>query len=159
MTTFDNPLRRTVQPPTLAGFALALPLALALALLIVFAGSYHIGKGENGGTGPALITGIGCLAITGILFAWIRPGTPSPAPRSSSACSQSCLSPRSGQARHLCSPLLRSLQPTTRRPVAASAPYKHSRSSPRRSPSLSPSPKVTCSRRQGRRWEWPVTDS
>ena len=68
MTTLDSHLRRTaVQPPLLAG------VGIALALVIVFAGNYHVGNGENGGMGPALITGIGCLVLTGILFALILP--------------------------------------------------------------------------------------
>ena len=41
---------------------------LALAAVIVFAGNYHVPTGENGGLGPAIVTGIACLAVTAFLY-------------------------------------------------------------------------------------------
>ncbi|TAM90838.1 MAG: hypothetical protein EPN43_05155 [Jatrophihabitans sp.] len=50
------------------------------ALLIVFVANYHVPKGENGGTGPGIMTGLGCLALAGLLFGvllpWLRTREP-----------------------------------------------------------------------------------
>lgn len=46
---------------------------LALALLIIVAGNYHLTKGEHGGTGPALVTLIGCTILTAALFGFVLP--------------------------------------------------------------------------------------
>ncbi|HEY7622630.1 MAG TPA: hypothetical protein VH834_22855 [Solirubrobacteraceae bacterium] len=48
-------------------------IGLVVALVIVFAGNYHVESGENGGTGPAIITGVVCLALTLALFGYVVP--------------------------------------------------------------------------------------
>ncbi|MDX6216559.1 MAG: hypothetical protein QOG99_2143 [Frankiales bacterium] len=67
---------RTLQitAPVAAG------IGLALALAIIFAGNYHVSTGENGGIGPALITAIGCLILSGILFGVVLPSSASSSP-------------------------------------------------------------------------------
>ena len=70
MTTVQNREQR---------FALAAPPAaavgLALAFVIIFAANYDVGKDESGGTGQALVTAIGCLILTGVLFGVVLPRT------------------------------------------------------------------------------------
>ena len=45
----------------------------ALGILIVVAANYHVQKGENGGTGPALTTAIICLVLAVALFGYVVP--------------------------------------------------------------------------------------
>lgn len=52
------------------GLALA---GFVVALVIVVVGNYNVGKGENGGTGPALFTSILCLVLTLALFGYVVP--------------------------------------------------------------------------------------
>lgn len=40
-------------------------------LIIVVAGNYNVGKGENGGTGPALFTAILCAVVAAALFGFV----------------------------------------------------------------------------------------
>jgi hypothetical protein len=69
-TTTQTPQPRLTlaAPPTAA-------VGLALALVIIFASNYHVGKDESGGTGPALVTAIGCLVLTAVLFGVVLPRT------------------------------------------------------------------------------------
>lgn len=65
----------TVSKPT-AALTKAGPLAalgLLLAIVIVVVGNVNVSKGENGGAGPALFTGILCLVLTAVLFGAIVP--------------------------------------------------------------------------------------
>lgn len=68
MSTYSGaPTRRALGTPALAG------LGAIAALIIVFAGNYHVKSGENGGTGPAIITGAICLALAVVLFGYVVP--------------------------------------------------------------------------------------
>lgn len=59
-TTSDRrAVRLTSQTAAVSG--------LALAGIIIFAGNYHVARGENGGLGPAVITAVGCLLLSAIL--------------------------------------------------------------------------------------------
>lgn len=51
----------------------AAALGITGALVIVFAANFHVRKGDNGGTGPAIITGLGCLVVAALLFALVIP--------------------------------------------------------------------------------------
>ena len=69
--------RTVIAPPTTsprrtAGFAIA---GLAIAALVIVAGNRDVKPGENGGTGPALITAVFCLVVAGILFGLVIPRT------------------------------------------------------------------------------------
>lgn len=66
-TSESRTTRVTSQTAAVAG--------LALAGLIIFAGNHHVAAGENGGLGPALITGIGCLLVTAVLYRLVLPRT------------------------------------------------------------------------------------
>lgn len=46
---------------------------VALAGIVIFAGNYDVTKGENGGTGPAVVTSVLCLALAAALFALVLP--------------------------------------------------------------------------------------
>jgi hypothetical protein len=59
-------LRRLDSVPV----ATAAAFGIAGALLIVFVANYHVPKGENGGVGPGIITGLGCLILATLLF-WV----------------------------------------------------------------------------------------
>lgn len=48
-------------------------VGLIAALVIVFAGNYHVPAGENGGTGPGIVTGVICLALAAGLFGYVVP--------------------------------------------------------------------------------------
>lgn len=48
---------------------------IAIAGLIIFAGNYNVGRGENGGLGPAIITAVGCLLVTAVLYGAVLPRT------------------------------------------------------------------------------------
>lgn len=48
---------------------------LVLSAVVIGAGNYHVAKGENGGTGPAIVTGILCVIITALLFGIVVPRT------------------------------------------------------------------------------------
>jgi len=48
---------------------------LGVAGLIIFAGNYNVVKGENGGVGPAIITAVGCLLVTAVLYGAVLPRT------------------------------------------------------------------------------------
>lgn len=47
--------------------------AFVLAILIVVAANWDVRKGENGGTGPALVTAIICLLLAAALFGFVVP--------------------------------------------------------------------------------------
>lgn len=64
-TSTVGPTRPLAQTMAVAG--------IAVAGLIVFAGNYNIGKGENGGLGPAIITAAGCLLVTAVLYGAVLP--------------------------------------------------------------------------------------
>lgn len=52
------------------------PLAatgLALAGLVIFAGNYDVQPGENGGTGPAIVTAVICVVLAAVLFGYVVP--------------------------------------------------------------------------------------
>ena len=68
MATMDTDRRRfaLTSPPMAA-------VGLALALVIIFAANVNVGKDDSGGTGPALVTAIGCLVLTGVLFGIVLP--------------------------------------------------------------------------------------
>jgi hypothetical protein len=68
MSTFSGATSRPrITAPTLG------LVALVVALVIVFAGNYHVPSGENGGTGPGIVTGIICLALAAGLFGYVVP--------------------------------------------------------------------------------------
>lgn len=46
---------------------------LGLAAVVIVAGNYHVSKGENGGLGPAISTGILCAIVTIGLFSLLVP--------------------------------------------------------------------------------------
>jgi len=48
-------------------------IGLVLAIVIVAAGNYNVPKGENGGTGPAIFTGILCVALTAAMYGLVVP--------------------------------------------------------------------------------------
>jgi hypothetical protein len=62
-------LRRLDALPT----ATAAAAGISGALLIVFVANYRVPAGQNGGTGPGVITGLGCLALAGLLFGLVLP--------------------------------------------------------------------------------------
>lgn len=66
-TSHLNPARPIAQTTAVAG--------LAIAAVIIFAGNYHVAKGENGGLGPAIITAVGCLLLSGVLYGAVLPRT------------------------------------------------------------------------------------
>lgn len=70
MTTATTELRR----PRLAAQTTAVG-GLAIAGIVIFAGNYHIARGENGGLGPAVITAVGCLLLTAVLYGAVLPRT------------------------------------------------------------------------------------
>jgi len=45
------------------------------AAIIIVLGNTNVdhAAGENGGLGPALVTGAGCLVLAAVLFAWVLP--------------------------------------------------------------------------------------
>lgn len=67
MTITDRLSRPNVSAPILG------VVGVALALVIVFAGNYNVPKGENGGTGPGIVTGIICLVLALALFGYVVP--------------------------------------------------------------------------------------
>lgn len=46
---------------------------LALALVVVVLGNVGVQPGENGGTGPAIFTGVLCVLVTAALFGVVLP--------------------------------------------------------------------------------------
>ncbi|HET6911060.1 MAG TPA: hypothetical protein VFH54_17155 [Mycobacteriales bacterium] len=62
-----NPVRPLAQTTAVTG--------LGIAGLIIFAGNYNLGRGENGGVGPAIITAVGCLLVTAVLYGAVLPRT------------------------------------------------------------------------------------
>lgn len=66
-STSISPSRPVAQTAAVAG--------TAIAGLIIFAGNYHIARGENGGLGPAIITAVGCLLVTAVLYGVVLPRT------------------------------------------------------------------------------------
>jgi hypothetical protein len=48
---------------------------LVLAAVVIGAGNYHVAKGESGGTGPAIVTGILCVVLAAVLFGLVVPRT------------------------------------------------------------------------------------
>ena len=68
MSTFSGaPSRPRIAAPTVG------LVALAVALVIVFAGNYHVPSGDNGGTGPGIVTGIICVLLAAGLFGYVVP--------------------------------------------------------------------------------------
>lgn len=49
------------------------PVGLVVAGLIVFAGNYDVRKGDNGGTGPGIVTAIICIVLAAALFGHVVP--------------------------------------------------------------------------------------
>jgi hypothetical protein len=66
-TSTPSPARPLAQTAAVTG--------IAIAGLIIFAGNYHVAKGENGGLGPAIITAVGCLLVTAVLYGAVLPRT------------------------------------------------------------------------------------
>ncbi|MGH8891075.1 MAG: hypothetical protein ACRDV3_15105 [Acidothermaceae bacterium] len=48
-------------------------LGLLLAAVVVVAGNVNVSKGQNGGAGPAIFTGILCLVLAAVLFGVVVP--------------------------------------------------------------------------------------
>jgi hypothetical protein len=67
-TSTLNPARPQAQTTAVTG--------IAIAGLIIFAGNYNVGKGDNGGLVPAIITAAGCLLVTAVLYGVVLPRTP-----------------------------------------------------------------------------------
>lgn len=65
----------TGSPRRTAGYAAA---GLALAAVVIVAGNWDVQPGENGGTGPALVTAAFCLVVAGVLFGLVLPRTRRP---------------------------------------------------------------------------------
>jgi hypothetical protein len=59
-TSTVRPTRPHAQTTAVAG--------IAIAGLIIFAGNYNVGNGENGGLGPAIISAAGCLLVTAVVY-------------------------------------------------------------------------------------------
>jgi hypothetical protein len=59
--------RPTPKAPTLAA------AGLALAIVVIVAGNYHVAKGENCGTGPAISTAVVCAVVTAAMFGLLVP--------------------------------------------------------------------------------------
>jgi hypothetical protein len=70
MTTANaaSPAARVSRPDLLTG-----AVGLVAGLVIVFLGNYHVDKGENGGTGPGIVTAIICVALAAALFGYVVP--------------------------------------------------------------------------------------
>lgn len=66
-TTATAPARSLRNPTTCAA------IGLTLAFVVIVAGNYHVAPGENGGTGPAIVTGILCLVLTAAVFGFVVP--------------------------------------------------------------------------------------
>jgi hypothetical protein len=72
-----TPTRAAVAAPT-ASPRRTLGLAaggLAVAAVVIVAGNWDVQPGENGGTGPALVTAAFCLVVAGALFGLVVPRT------------------------------------------------------------------------------------
>jgi hypothetical protein len=69
-TTEQTALSRRLTTYAVAG--------LVVAAVIIFAGNYRVEKGENGGLGPAIITAVGCLIVTAVIYALVLPRTQRP---------------------------------------------------------------------------------
>jgi drug/metabolite transporter (DMT)-like permease len=65
----------STSPRRTAGLAAA---GLAVAVVVILAGNWDVQPGENGGTGPALVTAAFCLVVAGILFGIVVPRTRRP---------------------------------------------------------------------------------
>jgi hypothetical protein len=63
----STPERPTPKAPALAA------AGLALAIVVIVAGNYHVPKGENGGTGPAISTAVLCAVVTAAMFGLLVP--------------------------------------------------------------------------------------
>jgi hypothetical protein len=46
---------------------------IVLSAITIFAGNYDVQPGENGGVGPAIITGVGCAVVAAVLFLLVVP--------------------------------------------------------------------------------------
>lgn len=70
MTTANptSPLSRISRPDLALG-----AIGLVVGLVICFVGNYHVDKGENGGTGPGIVTGIICVVLAAVLFGYVIP--------------------------------------------------------------------------------------
>ena len=66
-TTTSAPTRPTPKAPILA------MAGLVLAIIVIVAGNYHVAKGENGGTGPAISTAVLCAVVTAAMFGLLVP--------------------------------------------------------------------------------------
>ena len=53
--------------------SLLAPIGVVVAGLIIFAGNYDVRKGDNGGTGPAIVTAIICVVLAAVLFGVVVP--------------------------------------------------------------------------------------
>ena len=74
-TTHTAVAAPTASPRRLAGYAAA---GLALAAVVIVAGNWDVQPGENGGTGPAVVTAAFCLVVAGVLFGLVVPRTRRP---------------------------------------------------------------------------------
>jgi hypothetical protein len=63
-----SPLSRVSRPDLAVG-----AVGLLVGLVIVFLGNYHVDKGENGGTGPGIVTAIICVVLAAVLFGYVVP--------------------------------------------------------------------------------------
>jgi hypothetical protein len=72
MTSTDTAFTERLTRPNLSAPILA-AIGLGVAAVIIFAGNYHVQKGEDGGTGAAIGTSIICLVLAGFLFGYVVP--------------------------------------------------------------------------------------
>ena len=70
MTTANptSPLSRISRPDLAVG-----AIGLLAGLVICFLGNYHVDKGENGGTGPGIVTAVICVVLAAALFGYVVP--------------------------------------------------------------------------------------
>lgn len=65
MSTTTSQVRSSSPAGVLAG------IGLVVAGVIIFAGNYDVKKGDNGGTGPAIVTAIICVVLAAALFGYV----------------------------------------------------------------------------------------
>lgn len=67
MSTTTSDVRSSSPVAVLAG------AGMIAAAIIIFAGNYDVKKGDNGGTGPAIVTAVICVVLAAALFGYVVP--------------------------------------------------------------------------------------
>jgi hypothetical protein len=70
-------LTDTTAPATSSRSVLSTPALLAIGVvlggLVIFAGNWDVKKGENGGTGPAIVSAVILVGLTAVLYFVVLP--------------------------------------------------------------------------------------